>query len=376
MLNVWFWQRIVSPHMAGLAVALAQRGCAVTYVAEQPMSTDRAKLGWTVPLLPGVDLIYVDCRRAVDKLACKAPVQAIHICQGIRANGLVRTAQRVLADRGSPQWVVMETVNDALWYGQIKRMEYNRLFHSRREALQGVLATGHCTAAWVTARGMPTDSVFSFAYFLPDNKLTQAKQQRDPGPYRFIFVGQLIPRKRVDWLISALAHLKDKSFELWVVGDGPAQTTLRTLAANVLGNQVRWLGQLPLAEVQAIMAQADCLVLPSVHDGWGAVASEAMMSGTPVLCSDACGVAGVVQTSGVGGVFPTDDRAALAGLLACELGKGVVTNEARAQLAAWATCLGADAGAKYLLQILEYQVGAQSVRPVAPWLVESEQCAD
>lgn len=32
--SVWFWQRIVSPHMAGLASALAKRGCQVVYVAE------------------------------------------------------------------------------------------------------------------------------------------------------------------------------------------------------------------------------------------------------------------------------------------------------------------------------------------------------
>jgi hypothetical protein len=61
-------------------------------------------------------------------------------------------------------------------------------------------------------------------------------------------------------------------------------------------------------EVPRAMAQADCLVLPSIHDGWGAVASESLMVGTPVVCSDACGVAGVVQASGVGGVFPVKDK--------------------------------------------------------------------
>ncbi len=374
MLNVWFWQRIVSPHMAGFAVALVQRGCAVTYVAEQPMSPDRVKLGWTAPLLPCVDLIYVDRQRAVDALVRKAPAEAIHICQGVRANGLVETAQRVLTERGSRQWVVMETVNDAIWYGPIKRTEYSRLFHAKRASLQGVLATGHRTPAWVSARGMPADCVFPFAYFLADNKLAHAKQ-RDPGPYRFIFVGQLIPRKRVDWLIKALASLKGKSFELWVVGDGAEQSTLTTLGATVLRDQVRWLGQLPLAQVPAVMEKADCLVLPSVHDGWGAVASEALMAGTPVVCSDACGVAGAVQASGRGGVFPADDRKALTRLLDSQLGLGVVTAEARVQLAEWATCLGADAGARYLMQILEYKANPTGVRPVPPWSTGGVQCA-
>ena len=35
---IYFWQRIVSPHMAGLAAALAGQNCSVVYVAERTMS--------------------------------------------------------------------------------------------------------------------------------------------------------------------------------------------------------------------------------------------------------------------------------------------------------------------------------------------------
>lgn len=55
---------------------------------------------------------------------------------------------------------------------------------------------------------------------------------------------------------------------------------------------------------RACMARADVLVLPSWHDGWGAVVSEALMAGTPAIASDACGSAGVVRASGVGGGVP------------------------------------------------------------------------
>lgn len=373
MVEIWFWQRIISPHMAGLAVALARRGCKVTYVAEQAMSADRAQQGWAVPVLPGVDLVYAASGSTIAALVSKAPVDSVHICQGIRANGQVATAQRALSARGLQQWVVMETVNDAGWYGTLKRAGYGRLFHARRTSLQGVLATGHRTADWVAARGMPADRVYPFAYFLRDDKMPAADGQRKAGPFRFVFAGQLIRRKRIDWLVNALAGLTDQAFELWIVGTGPEEPALRTLAARKLGNRVRWLGQLPLSEVPAVMAQEDCLVLPSVHDGWGAVASEALMTGTPVVCSDACGVAGAVQASGAGGVFPVNDGAALAHLLADQLAHGTVTDEARRQLAAWASCLGAIDGAGYLLEILAYQTTGQGRRPVAPWLKE-EKC--
>ena len=230
MLEVWFWQRILSPHMAGLAVALAPLGCKVTYVAEQAMSDDRTKQGWVVPVLPGVDLVYAANSAAIAALVCKAPVNSVHICQGIRANGLIATAQRALAARGLRQWVVMETVNDAHWYGALKRAEYRRLFYAHAATLQGVLATGHRTAEWVALRGVPADSVFPFAYFLPDQNRAASVTQRASGAIRFLFAGQLIPRKRVEWLISALAGLKDQAFELWIVGTGSEEPALRALA--------------------------------------------------------------------------------------------------------------------------------------------------
>lgn len=194
-----------------------------------------------------------------------------------------------------------------------------------------------------------------------------AQGQRKPGPFRFVFAGQLIPRKRVDWLVNALANLKDSAFELWIVGASPEEPVLRTYAASKLGNRVRWLGQLSLTDVPAVMAQTDCLVLPSVHDGWGAVVSESLMVGTPVVCSDVCGVAGAVHASGLGGVFPVNNQATLTHLLANELAQGTVTADARRKLAAWATCLGAAVGARHLQEILIYKPAGNHAHPVALW---------
>jgi len=364
--EVWFWQRIVSPHMAHLAVALARQGCRVTYVTEQAMTADRQQQGWAVPDLPGISLVYADSVAEIQTLAQKPSANSMHICQGIRSNGLVGKAQRELSERGLQQWVVMETVDDSGRNGLLKRLEYSRLFRVRRGSLQGVLAIGHRTTDWVAARGMPVERVFPFAYFLPNPKVLAEGSARAPGAFRFVFAGQLIPRKRVDWLLNALAGVSDQDFELLNVGAGPEEPTLRALAASRLGDRVRWLGRLPLTEVPAVMAQADCLVLPSVHDGWGAVISEALMVGTPAICSDACGTAGVVHASGVGGVFPRDRGDALRTMLDKQIRSGPIDTAGRKRLANWASALGAEAGAGYLLNILDYSANGGS-RPVPPW---------
>jgi glycosyltransferase involved in cell wall biosynthesis len=376
MFKIWFWQLIISPHMADLAVALARRGCKVTYVAQQAMSDDRVRQGWVAPSLPGVTLQLAGTNEAAQQLVQLAPADSIHVCQGVRANGPIGLAQLALAVRRLRQWAVMETVNDAGWRGLLKRAEYSRIFRARGQSLEGVLTNGHRTADWVVRRGMPTDRVYPFAYFLPDDKSAVASGPRKPGPFRFVFAGQLIPRKRVDWLINSLAGLTDQAFELWIVGAGSEEPALQILAASKLGNRVRWLGQLPLPDVPAVMAQADCLVLPSVHDGWGAVASEALMVGTPVVCSDACGVAGAVHASGLGGVFPVNDRMALAQLLGDQLAQGTLTDQGRDELATWGSGLGATAGAAYLAEILIRDVAGHNARPVAPWLKEVRTCTD
>ncbi|HRF43373.1 MAG TPA: hypothetical protein PLD30_03900, partial [Candidatus Competibacteraceae bacterium] len=178
--KIWFWQRIVTPHMAELAAALARQGSEVTYVAEQPMSADRAEQGWMVPQLPGVRLEFAATAKSSAMLVASAPPDSIHIGQGLRGNGLVRHAQSAIKARGLRQWVVMETVDDAGWRGAIKRLEYRRLFANGRQHLQGVLAIGYTTPTWVTARGMPADRVFPFAYFLRDLDLTTALSPSRP----------------------------------------------------------------------------------------------------------------------------------------------------------------------------------------------------
>ena len=364
---VWFWQRIVSPHMAGLAEALARSGRAVTYVAEQPMSAERAALGWKAPAFEAMTLRFAPDAAAAARLVAEAPSDSIHICQGFRGNGVVGLARIDLDRRGLRQWVIMETVQEhGLAATTLKRLEYARLLRRWRNRIEGVLAIGHSVPAWLASRGMPSERIVPFAYFLPETGVP-TRSERPPGaPFRFLFVGRLIELKRMDTFIDALARLTGHSLELVVVGAGSLEADLRRRASARLGDCVTWLGQRPMDEMPAIMASADCLVLPSRHDGWGAVVSEAMMVGTPVICSDRCGSAGVVTASGQGSVFEAGDVDALSHLLATTLAKGRQSKQQRDALRQWALCLGAPRGADYLAAILDRPANATS-KPAPPW---------
>lgn len=362
---VWFWQRMVSPHMAGLAAALAAEGRDVTYVAERVMSDDRAMMGWRQPSLGGARLLLAPDKQSMAALVTQASPSSVHICQGLRGNGSIGFAGRALARRGLRRWIIMETVEDSGWRGLLRRLEYRRLVFRHRRGIEGILAIGHATADWLTARGMPRERVFPFTYFLAA-PAGDIPARTETTPFRILYAGSLLARKRVDLLIDAVASLGDIPVELEIAGNGPLESDLRRRAAS-LGTRVRWLGGREMAEIPALMAAADCLVLPSRYDGWGAVVSEALMVGTPAICSERCGAAGAVRASGSGGVFRSGDAEDLGRLLRREIAKGRQTPSRRAALADWAACLGGPAGARYLDAILRHARIRDEERPRPPW---------
>lgn len=150
-------------------------------------------------------------------------------------------------------------------------------------------------------------------------------------PLNICFVGSLDRRKNVKVLLEALSMIKSRAeFKahtdltgntdlicVTIVGDGPERVMLETQAKSLDQNiRIEFLGALPMDEVQRIIANNDVLVLPSLHDGWGAVINEAMTLGTIPVCSDKCGAKALIKNSGFGGIFEVNKSQMLAELLA------------------------------------------------------------
>lgn len=100
-------------------------------------------------------------------------------------------------------------------------------------------------------------------------------------PY-VLFVGTPEPRKNLARLVSAMAALREggRREQLLVVGAGgwgrgiPASPVVRTV------------GRVSDDELHALYANASCLALPSLHEGFGLPALEAMAAGTPVVAGN------------------------------------------------------------------------------------------
>lgn len=366
--SIWFWQRFVSPHKCYLADELGTFNKNVNYVANDFMTDERKNMGWNSSRPKKSKILIKKNSQSLEKLISKIPVNSVHLCQGIRANGLVGAVQKILNKKKFNHWVFMEILEDSGYLGVLRRIVYKFLLFIYRKNIKGILAIGKEAPSWYSKRGFDIKKIYPFAYFMSDEISKIVFSGKRLPKFKFIFVGQLIERKRLDFLIKALHPLKNTiNFELQIIGDGPLKKKLIILADKLLPQRVKWFGSMNIKNIPKKIAGADCLVLPSRHDGWGSVISESLMVGTPVICSDGCGASIVVKASKVGAVFKKKNINKLSLILKKTIKKGRISENERNKLRIWAKCLGARKGSEYLFDILKYAQG-YGKRPKPPWI--------
>jgi glycosyltransferase involved in cell wall biosynthesis len=182
------------------------------------------------------------------------------------------------------------------------------------------------------------------------------------------FVGQLIPRKRLDQLLRVLAAVRSTGWALRIIGDGSERRALEKLAdgLNLLW-KITFTGALDNGAVRNELANADLFVLPSRWDGWGAVVNEALMSGTPVICSSYCGAADLISNGMNGEIFKCGSAESLVDTLERWISKGPLSASSRADIMRWSKSIEGVTIARYFLQIMEFLDSENGERPRPPW---------
>jgi glycosyltransferase involved in cell wall biosynthesis len=366
-LQIYLWEYALSPHLGNVLKGMADRGYGAHYVVKTDVYEGRTAQGWLPPAFSGVNVLKPGGREGVRAVVRQSAREDVHICVGLRANNFVRTASAELRSANRKFLMFMETIDERKATSILKRPLYRLLLLRNRRCLEGVLATGAKTGEWVADRGMERSRIFDFAYFMPTPVAVPQNPNAEHTGFRVLFVGALIERKNVALAIEALSYLP-AHVTLDVVGDGPMRPVLEEQAAALVPGRVTFHGACPMPEISRFMESADCLVLPSDHDGWGAVIVEALLAGTPVVCSDRCGASIAVLASGRGGVFKARSIRACANALQSQLAAGRPTQAERTVLANWALCLTEKAGAAYLEEIISY-LRCGSARPSPPWAI-------
>ncbi|MBI4450096.1 glycosyltransferase family 4 protein [Candidatus Uhrbacteria bacterium] len=151
----------------------------------------------------------------------------------------------------------------------------------------------------------------------------------DIGGPMILFVGRLVPKKRVAVILDAVARLGGDAV-LCIIGDGPLRASLEARAQELgVVERVWFLGH--QADVRPAYHAADVLVLPSENEGMPNVLVEAMSCGVPVIGTAIPSIRALVDDGVSGLLVPLDDEVALADAL-----RRILSNQIFAQTLATA----------------------------------------
>lgn len=144
------------------------------------------------------------------------------------------------------------------------------------------------------ANGVPRQRLKSLLLGADPVPAVRPRRATGGGAPRFVFAGPLSRRKAVDVMLEAFRRLHAEGIdcELHCVG-GVSEADL--LEAVHQTPNARYFPSVPQPELFAMIADADCLVLPSRSDSFGMVVAEAMSCGTPALVSTQTGAKAIIE---------------------------------------------------------------------------------
>ncbi|MEO0092029.1 MAG: glycosyltransferase family 4 protein [candidate division WOR-3 bacterium] len=146
------------------------------------------------------------------------------------------------------------------------------------------------------------------------------KKTKSDSHKNILFVGRLVERKGVKYLIEAFAQIADKvNAILNIVGSGPEKPILEKLVQEKnLKTKVRFLGQVSSQELNEYYQNCDVFVLPAIIDskgdteGLGVVLIEALTYKKPVVATNVGGIVDIIKHNETGILVPEKNSDELA----------------------------------------------------------------
>ena len=160
------------------------------------------------------------------------------------------------------------------------------------------------------------------------------------GPWKLLFVGQLIPEKGIDLLLRAIVELRARheimlslTYHVDIM-----EEQLRALSRELkVDDIVRFLGRTPQERLGKIYRDSHVVVLPSTggHEALPSVLTEAMLTGAFPVATDLGGIRDQVDRYGI--VVPPGDVHALAGGLDLAIRSFSVHRAQAEEMSMWAS---------------------------------------
>ncbi len=278
----------IGEYVQGLASALQRRSVRIVQLSEprlDPWRFDR-RVMWDQFLLPararasGADLLH--CASGTMPLRCALPtVVTVHDVAWLKAQRHVRAYARY-------------------YFGTFALRRY-------RCAAAVVTDSEFSRAELLEAVDLPRDRVHVI-YPGVDGAFAQLQRSRDHAGQVILVPGTLERRKNFEVLIRALPGLP--SARLIAVGPfTPYRADCERLAGRLgVADRVELRGYVARSELLDLYARCALVAVPSLYEGFGYAAAQALCAGTPVIVSDRASLPEVVSESA--SIAPAQDAAA------------------------------------------------------------------
>ena len=139
---------------------------------------------------------------------------------------------------------------------------------------------------------------------LNGTQLPQQKPQKSQGVPQLLMVGRLSIQKNPLVAVQAMALLREQSWNLQIIGEGPLSSALHEEVKSLgLEERVTFSGWLSAHDVKSAMEQADLLLIPSLSEGLPMVGVEALAHGLAIIGSRIGGLKDIVTEGENGSLF-------------------------------------------------------------------------
>jgi glycosyltransferase involved in cell wall biosynthesis len=189
------------------------------------------------------------------------------------------------------KWVYQRLFGEALIGGAHRVVATSA--PERNELIEGGVAAGRIV---IRRNGIESPE------HLPARGSFRGKYRVPEGAQIVLYLGRLVSKKSPDLLLEAFARYRAQAVRLAVLvlagpdeNDGYRQQLQAHAEQLGLRDHVLFTGPLYDDAKWAAYRDADLFVLPSQSENFGNTAAEAVVCGTPVLLTDRCGVATLVQ---------------------------------------------------------------------------------
>jgi glycosyltransferase involved in cell wall biosynthesis len=314
-----------------VTVVTADLGFADTKIASAGVV--RCAQGWRTDL-DGVEVIYLTTRARYRNLTVNPGV--LSFCRNrlrefdiVHIYGLYDALGPVVAKYcrrfGIPYFVEPLGMTRLIDRGLLLKRLWRRLVTGYLEDASRMVVTSELEKAELVEDGFPTTQLLlryngidqkEFSNLPLRSTFREKFGIRDDEPL-VVFLSRLIPRKGADLLIEAMSQTGCDRIRLVIAGpEGEAgYVAFLRDKARMLGvdHRVLFLGPLYGADKKAALMDADVFALPSRYENFGNTAAEALACGTPVIVSDRCGIAPLIDQRA--GLVTSYDANALAGAL-------------------------------------------------------------